>query len=382
MSSAAGPQIEADTWLRQRWAATGLPGTTAGTSRAASTGAEEVRRTGAIQSQEFEQTLWSLHRRTGAARDQLLAEFDAGVYLRTHAMRPTWHFVHRDDLELVQAATADRVHPLVAQTAKASRVDVAVFREGAPVVVAALCDGPMTRRDLAERLAAEGLPATGLGLVGLLMWAELECLIASGPRSDGRQTYALWDPPHPRPEKADAIRELLQRYLGSHGPSRIEDVAAWSGLTRTGIRRALTELDVASGTVEGIACWWVDEPGQPDSVGGGGQAPDPPEWEAPAVELLAPYDEVVSGLSPSGKRLFDRARVNRERPGTPLGVLMVDGQLAGRWRRQAVGDRLVVEVMRLRSLSVQELAVLDAQVEAMGRFVGLPAELREVATGR
>lgn len=371
MSTSAGPEIDSQVWLRQRWAATGLPGTIAGTSRAARSGADEVRRHGGVQSQEFEQTLWSLHRRTGATRDALLAEFDAGVYLRTHALRPTWHFVHRDDLELVQAATADRVHPLLVQTAKASRLDVAELARASEVVLAALAEGPMIRRDIADRLSAEGMPASGLGLVGVLMWAELECLIASGPRSDGRQTYALWEAPGPRPEKADAIRELVHRFVASHGPSRVEDVAAWSSLTRTAIRRALTELELPTGTVDGVACWWVDGHVQP-------APPDGPEWEPPAVELVSPYDEVISGFSPTGKRVFDRARVNVERPGTPIGVVLAAGQLVGRWRRQTTANRLVVDVLLLRPLTAQERVGLEGQVEQLGRFTGLAPEIREV----
>ena len=304
---------------------------------------------------------------------RVLAEFDTGTYVRTHALRPTWHFVHREDLQLVQSATADRVHPLVVQTAKASGLEVAEFARASDAVVAALAEGPMIRRDLAHRLSAEGLPATGLALVGVLMWAELECLIASGPRADGRQTYALWEAPGPRPEKADAIRELVRRFVRSHGPSRVEDIAAWSSLTRTAIRRALAELELPTVSVEGVASWLVDEPAQP-----GPSAIHPPEWELPAVEMVSPYDEVISGLSPSGKRVFDRARVNRERPGTPIGVLLVAGQLVGRWRRRSATDKLVVDVLLLRGLSPDEGAGLAEQVAEMGAFVGLPAELRGV----
>jgi hypothetical protein len=40
------------------------------------------------------------------------AAFDAGHFLRTHVLRPTWHFVAPEDIRWLLALTGPRVHRL------------------------------------------------------------------------------------------------------------------------------------------------------------------------------------------------------------------------------------------------------------------------------
>jgi hypothetical protein len=72
---------------RARWLATGLPTTARGA--AASDPSAEVSRLGAVQAQEFEMILWALGRRTGESRGTVLARFEKGEFVRTHALRQT-----------------------------------------------------------------------------------------------------------------------------------------------------------------------------------------------------------------------------------------------------------------------------------------------------
>ena len=65
----------------------------------------------AVQSQEFAYARWTLAQRsagsTAAAVEQAVSD---GTILRTHILRPTWHFVHRDDLRWLLALSAPRLH--------------------------------------------------------------------------------------------------------------------------------------------------------------------------------------------------------------------------------------------------------------------------------
>jgi hypothetical protein len=72
-----------------------------------------VRRLACVQSQEWAQAFWSLGMRTrGLTNAQVQTEFDAGAFVRTHILRPTWHYVAAEDLRWIQAVTADRVQQL------------------------------------------------------------------------------------------------------------------------------------------------------------------------------------------------------------------------------------------------------------------------------
>src|SRR5262245_7316798 len=63
---------------------------------------------GAVQAQEYEPAKWALglRMRAGALNDSVERAFAGGEVLRTHVMRPTWHFVARADIRWLQALTA------------------------------------------------------------------------------------------------------------------------------------------------------------------------------------------------------------------------------------------------------------------------------------
>lgn len=356
----AGPPDDVDDEvLRRRWRATGLP--TRRPGAAAATASEEVARLGAVQAQEFELTLWSLGRRTGEPYAAVLAAFTRGDYVRTHTLRQTWHVVHRDDLTTVQAATAPRVHQRNASTYRQEGLDPATLARAADVVVAAAAAGPVTRAQVAEQLAAAGIEAARFRLGFLLMWAELECLIVSGPMVGRQHTYVAW-PDRTLPDRTEAITRLAQRYFSSHGPASEADFVAWSSLTRTEARRAMAEVGVERMTVAGVEHCWLGDIGAD-------------AWASPQVELLNGYDEYVSGLGPAGKRRLGRAGLAVAAPGLPNGLVIVDGQLAGHWRRTPASERLDVEVVALRPFDDAEQEALARSAQAYGDFVGLPADV-------
>lgn len=349
--------------LLRRWRATGLPTSTPGLSAASAT--VEVRRLGAVQAQDFEPTLWSIGRRTGESRADVLAQFDAGAFVRVHALRQTWHVVHRDDLVSVQAATAPRVHRANAAMYRQEGLDQHTLSRAAAVISGVVKGRPATRAVIRDRLSAAGFELTGFRLGMIMMWAELECLVASGPRMGGQHTYTA-APPVPAPDRASSLVALAERYFSSHGPATIADFTAWSSLTVTEARTALEGLPIRRATVAGAECLWLGDSGADG-------------WDTPQVELLNGYDEYVSGLSAAGKRWLDRAGLARVRPGTPIGLLVVDGQLAGHWRRTLGRTEVLLDVLLLRRFDDAEQAALQRSAHGYGAFLGLPARVRRLS---
>ncbi len=92
--------------LRRRLATQRL--TTAGLA----TAADVVALLGCVQSQEWAHGFWSLGLRTAERLGyaDVQQEFDAGDFLRTHILRPTWHYVTPEDIGWILAATSARVH--------------------------------------------------------------------------------------------------------------------------------------------------------------------------------------------------------------------------------------------------------------------------------
>src|SRR5512133_3006170 len=83
---------------------------------------------GAVQAQDYAGAKWALalrlHGITDAALDQL---FNAGAILRTHVMRPTWHFVTPADIRWLLELTAPRVKAVSAYYFRQAELDEAVF---------------------------------------------------------------------------------------------------------------------------------------------------------------------------------------------------------------------------------------------------------------
>ena len=115
----------------------------------------------------------------------------------------------------------------------------------------------------------EGLPPTGLGMVYVLMLAELERVAISGVTVGKQRTYAAFDervPPSPPRPRQEALAELAARYLGSRGPATDRDFASWSGFTLTDCRRAIADaVDASGGRLESVevdgAAHWFDAEG-------------------------------------------------------------------------------------------------------------------------
>src|ERR671937_801356 len=77
--------------------------------------AELVRCLGAVQAQDYAGAKWAVGQRIRRATDALVeAAVAEGTILRTHVMRPTWHFVPRDDIRWLLALTSARIKAVLA----------------------------------------------------------------------------------------------------------------------------------------------------------------------------------------------------------------------------------------------------------------------------
>ena len=178
------------------------------------------------------------HRRAASS-----AAFDAGRILRTHLLRPTWHFVLPEDIRWLLTATAPRVKARDARRYAQLGLDASTQRRSAKALAAALRGGnQLTRAEAAAVLTAAGIGVDGQRLPYLLMHAELDALICSGPRRGKQHTYVLLEERAPDARdlpRDEALAELARRYFRSHGPATAKDFAGWATLTLAEARAAI-----------------------------------------------------------------------------------------------------------------------------------------------
>src|SRR5262249_49691812 len=177
----------------------------------------------------------------------------------THVLRPTWHFVAAADLRWMLELSAPRVHKALAWGHRQLGLDSALRVRAARTIERALGDHDcLTRAQLGEHLARAQMPSKGVRLALLVMHAELEGIVCSGPRRGTQSAYAVlgrrvatgqqWS-------RDEALSELATRYFQSHGPATVRDFVWWSGLTSAEAKRALDIIRARGETIDGLTYW-------------------------------------------------------------------------------------------------------------------------------
>src|SRR6266702_3694762 len=198
---------------------------------------------GAVQAQDYAAAKWALGLRMQNSTDEII--------LRTHVMRPTWHFVLPADIRWMLALTAPRVLATIAYYDRTLGLDDTVFTHTNTVLAKALQGGKqLTRDELASVLQQAGIATDNLQRTGhVLMHAELDGIICSGARRGKQFTYALLDERTPQArtlDRGEALAEFARRYFTSRGPATLQDFVWWSGLTvadaRTGLEMVTSQL--------------------------------------------------------------------------------------------------------------------------------------------
>jgi hypothetical protein len=346
----------------------------------------------AVQSQEFPYARWTLAQRTnGSTAGQVEEAVADGRILRTHILRPTWHFVHREDLGWLMGLSADRLHQGNKGMYRQTGVDEATTAVSGRILAEAVAGGAhKTREELADALEQAGLPSKGLGFIYHLMHAEISKILVSGApvRSAGgalKQTYALFQERVPTPgdtsltgdDREWALGQLALRYFSSRGPATVKDCAAWSGLTMKDVRLGVQAAgEWAPGALATVAIDGLDFylPAEDIDV----LAASPPPADAgprlPRVDLIQCYDEYVMGYSESRHYLGGKAPYFPEGD-APIHVVLLDGRLAGWWRHAFSGGICEIDVRMNRPATTAEHHALEAEVERYGKFLGMEAKL-------
>ena len=343
------------------------------TSATITTPAEVVQLLGAVQAQDYAGAKWALGMRTRGVDDAAVEQaMSGGSIIRTHVLRPTWHFVAPADIRWMLALTAPRVSAVMAYYNRKLELDGALFRRSNAALTRALRDGKqLTRTELATVLRQARVNVDGTQRLGhLVMQAELDGVICSGARRGKQFTYALLEERVPRApllDRDEALLALTKRYFATRSPATPHDFAWWSGLT---VADATRGIDMAGSALEREVVddrtYWVDPSVRPRSK------------SSPTAHLLPNYDEFFIGFkdrSAIGKRLKSSGLVTGGDALTAH-VVIVDGQLVGGWKRTLTKNAVVVELNLLTRLSELEEKAVAAAAEAYGTFLELSVELR------
>lgn len=331
------------------------------TSGALDDAAAVVRLLVCVQAQDPPNSRFSLGMRTKDATDEgIRRAISEGRIIRTHILRPTWHYVAPDDLRWILDLTSPKVITGLGARHRFLGLDDPKVVDRALDAFAELLAG---RRCLTRLAIRDELPEFGLAyerehLGHLLLLAELRGLVCSGPLDGPHHTYALVDElvaPSPKKARDDAVRELVARFFAGHGPAAVSDLTRWTKLTQGEIKPAIAELGdrLSSVTVDGLELWF--EP-----------AADADESRPRRAFLLPLFDEAYLSYP---KLNFPREGPTQGRfTEAGSGVVVCDGRDVGSWRRRKDRGRVAVALNLAADLSKAQRAAIDIEVDRYLEF--------------
>ncbi|HYH54358.1 MAG TPA: winged helix DNA-binding domain-containing protein, partial [Solirubrobacterales bacterium] len=276
--------------------------------------------------------------------------------LITWLNRGTLHLVRSADYPLLQALTTPQLLTSSTRRLRQEGVSEKAAERGMKTIERALGEeGPLSGKDLKERLAAE-VPVAGQAFIHLMFLSALRGITVRGPMLGKQHAYVLvrdWLGPQKPVERDAALAELARRYLVGHGPADDRDLARWAGVPLRDARAGLGAI--ASELVE-------REDGLVDLAG------RPPAEPHPAPRLLGAFDPLLLGWT-SREEVVGPHRMLVTTNGIFRPFALVDGRAVATWG--LAGGKVTIK--HLGKVTKKAAKELERDAGAVREFLTAPA---------
>ena len=331
---------------------------------------EVVEWMGAMQAQEYAMAKWAIALRVSGIKETDVEQaFNEGKILRTHVMRPTWHFVAPADIRWLLMLTAPRVHQANAYMGRQLELDKKFVTRTSNILEKALRGKCLTRiaiekilRQNKIKLDGPNPDSKGIRMAYIMMYAELEQLICSGPREGKQFTYALMDERVPAVKKIsreEALAKLADRYFTSRGPVTVQDFAYWSGLTMKDAAASAATLNSKFVREDFNGKEYIFLPPSKNKI------------SLDTTFLMPDYDEY--GMSYKDRSALRSQKLEGPRASIVFNrMLVIDGKIEGAWKRTLNKKTADVEVVSFAPLSKQQEKKIDKAIQEFKSFIQTP----------
>lgn len=191
---------------------------------------------GAIQAQDYQMAKYAIGVRLKNATNQTIEDaINKAQIIRTHVLRPTWHFVAAEDARWMLELTAKNLNRALSSNNKKLGLDEKTFKKSNSFIEKLLINGKhLTRKEIMAALEKKGIKTNDLRASHIMFRAETDLIVCNGIKKQKQFTYALLNERIPITKKftkEEALGELANRYFSSHGPATLKDFTWWSGLS-------------------------------------------------------------------------------------------------------------------------------------------------------
>ena len=319
---------------------------------------------GIMQAQDFNSAKWAIGARLSGCTEKIIHEdFDKGEILRTHVLRPTWHFVTPENIRWMLQLSAKRIVQSMKSRDRELGLTDEIYSKCYHIIESALeKEDNVTRDGLMNVLHNAGMKLNTSQFYHVITWAEANGILCSGALREQKQTYALLEKRVPAAKpltKEESLAKLARIYFTGHGPAALQDFVWWSGLPVGEARRGLESVqsEFVSETIDGQTYWMPDINFRALPVG------------KSTLHLLPAFDEYIVGYK---DRMAAISSENHKKAISTNGVfrpvIVKNGRVIGLWKKALSGKKTItIAPFELIDNVTQQL--LDAAAEKFRTFL-------------
>lgn len=318
---------------------------------------------GAMQAQDFQSSLWAIGLRLpGSVLTDIEAAINNHEIIRTWPMRGTLHFVAADDVRWMLKLLTPKVISGSAKRHRDLELDERVFAKAKNLFEKALAGNKiLTRNELFEILQSNGIDPKNQRGYHIIIYLCQTGFVCLGPHQGKQPAFVLLDEWVPKTKELDreaSIVEITKRYFTSHGPATIADFAWWAGLNIADIKIGLAQAgsSIIREVVEGQEYWMPHvSPKIPTASG---------------VYLLPAFDEYLLGYKDRSAVLHEdhKHKLAPGNNGMFMPTIIIDGQVAGLWKRLIGAKTIKITLDLFRPLSQEEEAQVMDKLRGFSAF--------------
>ena len=326
---------------------------------------EIVKHLCAMQAQDYAMAKWAIGSRCEATEAAIEEAINSAQIIRTHILRPTWHFVSAEDIYWMLDLSGPQVQKMTISAAKKYGYDVQMLNQINSQIEKLLArNNHLTRDEIMLELNIKKGSSQDFLAAAIMMHAELDGLVCNGKMKGKQITYALLEERVSKPKtkftKEEALAKLALRYFESHGPATLLDFSWWSGFPPTTCKLALSaiELQLNSFQIENQIYWFKKD------------ISDETHFRE-SVHFLPAFDEIlISYKTREASILLEHQPQAFTNNGIFKPIILENGRVIGTWKRTIKKDHAKIETQFFNEPESSKKEILFEGIKAFENYLG------------
>ncbi|WP_428230853.1 winged helix DNA-binding domain-containing protein [Flavobacterium sp.] len=326
---------------------------------------EIVHYLGAMQAQDYAMAKWAIGSRCNATEKEIEEAINSAQIIRTHILRPTWHFVAAEDIYWMLDLSAPQVKRFTNSAAKKYGYDLKKLDQTNLAIEKVLAgNNHLTRDEIMRELNIKKTSSDDFLSAAIMMNAELDGLVCNGKMKGKQITYTLLEERVSKPKtkltKEEALSKLAQRYFESHGPATLLDFSWWSGFPPTTCKLAINaiELQLNSVEIENQIYWF-------------GKAIYYQTNFRESVHFLPAFDEIlISYKTREASILLEHQSKAFTNNGIFKPIILENGKVIGTWKRTIKKDHAKIETQFFDVTEKEKKTALFEGIQSFENYLG------------